>query len=72
MAAPRLIAGQVLGVQRDLYRLDARPEILRAASDGIVAIRRAGPLVSPGDHLLVLCPSVSDAELDDLIARAEL
>ncbi|ASJ75726.1 putative D,D-dipeptide transport ATP-binding protein DdpD [Granulosicoccus antarcticus IMCC3135] len=64
-------AGQELGVLRTLHRLDAEPEVLRAASDGIVAILRTAPLVVPGDHLLVLCPSLTDAELDDLIAKAE-
>ena len=63
-------AGQPVAQLRDLYRLDAAPQELCAATAGIVAILRAGAIVAPGDHLCVICPELSGVALDALLAQA--
>ncbi|SDY88196.1 succinylglutamate desuccinylase/aspartoacylase family protein [Lentibacter algarum] len=56
---------------RDLYSMDEVPKDLCSKREGKVAILRAGAIVAPGDHLCVICPELSKADLDTLISDAE-
>jgi predicted deacylase len=56
---------------RDLYRMDEAPKELCSTRAGKVAILRAGAIVAPGDHLCVICPELSEADLDKLMTDAE-
>lgn len=62
-------AGQTLALMHNTYRLDAAPQELCATSDGIVVIRRATPIVAPGDHLFVVSSVITDAGLDAILAE---
>lgn len=63
--------GQAVACLRDLHRFDMAPMELAATSGGIVAIRRANPIVAPGDHLVVLCPELGKSELATRLALEE-
>lgn len=67
----KVVAGQTTVLIRDLYRLDSAPEELIARSSGVVAIRRANPIVTPGDHLVVLCPELGKTELAARVTDVE-
>jgi len=62
--------GQPLMQLRDLYKMDATPQVLKSACDGIVSIVRTTPIVTPGDHLCVICPELSIDGLEAQIAAA--
>ncbi len=61
-------AGQSVMQLRDLYKMDAVPQVMTSLQDGIVSIIRTTPIVVPGDHLCVICPELSPVELDHKIA----
>ncbi|WP_323777962.1 succinylglutamate desuccinylase/aspartoacylase domain-containing protein [Leisingera sp.] len=62
--------GQPVIRLRDLYKMETAPQVLRSERAGTVSILRAGAIVAPGDHLCVICPTLSNAELDALMAKA--
>lgn len=66
----RVENGQPLMRLRDLYRMDTAPRVLSSATDGVVSILRATPIVTPGDHLCVICPELSSALLTARMAAA--
>ena len=51
--------------------MDEVPKVLCSKRAGKVAILRAGAIVAPGDHLCVICPELSKADLDTLMTDAE-
>ena len=56
---------------RDLHRMDEAPIELCSKRGGKVAILRSGAIVAPGDHLCVICPELSKADLDTIMTDAE-
>lgn len=73
LAAPLVELGETVGLGQALVRLSdpfdlsAEPEVLTAAAEGCVAIRRREVLVRPGDHILQIAPFLSEADVNQLL-----
>lgn len=61
--------GQPLVRVHDLHNMEARPLVFTSDRAGIVSITRVQPLVEPGDHLCVICPPLTAAQLLDQMAK---
>lgn len=66
----RVESGQPLANLRDLYAMDAAPQVFISDRAGVVSILRTSPMVAPGDHLCVICPTLTLAQLSDQMAKA--
>jgi predicted deacylase len=66
----KVTAGQTVMLMRDLYKMDAAPQVLTSDQSGIVSIIRTTPIVAPGDHLCVICPVLSPAGVDAQMTAA--
>jgi predicted deacylase len=62
--------GQALANLRDLYSMDKTPQVLTSDRAGVVSILRTSPMVAPGDHVCVICPTLTLAQLSDRMAKA--
>jgi len=59
---------QVLALLHNIRDLGAPAQELVAGCDGLIAIRRANPMVEPGDHIFVVSPELSASQLSDLLS----
>ncbi|WP_417601771.1 succinylglutamate desuccinylase/aspartoacylase family protein [Pararhodobacter oceanensis] len=50
--------GQKLGEIFDIHNLGAPPQSVTASRAGVLAVVRRNPLVSPGDHLCLICDEI--------------
>ena len=62
--------GQPLAILTDLYNMEETPQVFTSDRAGIVSILRTSPMVAPGDHLCVICPTLTLAQLSNQMAKA--
>ena len=62
--------GQPVALLRDMYNMDLPPQVFTSPRTGVVSIQKTSPMVTPGDHICVLCPMLSTAQLATQMAKA--
>lgn len=61
---------QPVAVLRNMYNMDLPPQVFTSPCAGVVSITRTLPMVAPGDHICVVCPTLSVAQLAAQMAKA--
>lgn len=62
--------GQPVALLRDMYNMDLPPRVFTSPCAGVMSIQKTSPMVTPGDHICVICPVLATAQLAALIAKA--